>query len=456
MRRATAVILLVVVLALPTVAGQAGVDHEVEVVVGDDVGVVEHLGDVDELRLPVPSGARVQSVTRDDRPAAWARDGDVVRADGAGNYSVTYRLSRGRIDLVRTLRHDVAEATVRIDAPSGWTVETVGLDRTGTDPFTASGANLTAGTAYGARLTPPSSLGPDARLVPFLVLLFAGLAAAGGVAVWRLRGPEPGETEMDFWDHYRELRHRLILTLVPFLVAFVAVFSLRLESVAVGGWTVLAPVPSQTGGIAAQVFDFLRGALLPASVELIVVTPVDAILAEITVGLFLALVLTSPIAAYHAARFFGPALLPTERDLVLKVVPAVTGLFLVGCLFSLVLIVPFTFEFLYAYGRALGALTFITAQEFVSFTVLLVVAFGLSFELPVVMVALGEVGVSSELWAENWRLAVVAIFVFAAFITPDGSGVTMMIVGLPLTGLYALGYGLVRRREERRPDPAGP
>lgn len=445
MRRAAAVLLLVV-LALPTVTAQE-VRHEVEVAVGDDVGVVDHVGPVDRLRLPVPSGARVDSVDRDDRPAAWTRDGDVVRADGAGNYSVTYRISRGRVDLVRQLGFDVAEATVRVDAPDGWTVATPGLERVGSDPVVATGSNLTAGTAYGPRLTPPSSLGPDARLVPFLLLLVAGLAVAGGVAVWRLKAPERGETAMDFWDHYRELRHRLILTMVPFIVAFVAVFSLRLETVTVAGWPILAPVPSQTGGIAAQVFDFLRGALLPASVELIVVTPVDAILAEITVGLFLALVLTSPIAAYHAARFFGPALHPTERDLVLKVVPVVTGLFLAGCLFALLFIVPFAFEFLYAYGRALGALTFITAQEFVSFTVLLVVAFGLSFELPVVMVALGEVGVSSDLWAENWRIAVVAIFVFAAFITPDGSGVTMMIVGLPLTGLYGLGYWLVRRRE---------
>lgn len=450
--RRTAVALLLVVLALPTVTAQ-DVTHEVEVAVGDDVGVVEHLGPVEELELPVPSGARIASVERDGRAAAWSRDGDVVRAGGAGNYTVTYRLSRGRIDLVRSLSVDVGNATVRLDLPDGWTVETPALERTGSDPVVAHGSNLTAGTAYGARLTPPSSLGPDARLVPFLLLLVAGLAVAGGVAVWRLKAPEHAEAEMDFWDHYRELRHRLILTLVPFIVAFVAVFSLRLEAVTVAGWSVLAPVPSQTGGIAAQVFDFLRASLLPASVQLIVTTPVDAILAEISVGLFLALLLTSPIAAYHAARFFGPALYPTERDLVLRTVPVVTGLFLAGCLFALVVIVPFTFDFLYAYGREIGALTFITAQEFVSFTVLLVVAFGVAFELPVVMVALGEVGVGSDLWAENWRLAVFGILLFAAFITPDGSGVTMTIVAIPLIGLYGLGYWLVRRREADRTAP---
>lgn len=489
-----ALLLLLVTMALVPGAGAQTTPtadrHVVDVLVGRDVSVVESLHGVDRLVLELPTGAAgspatVETVLRDGRPVAWSlRDGTLHASPGAGtddgggggdgnasppaNYTVAYRLPAGPVDLVRTLRYDVGSATVRIDLPAGWDAEVQGfddVDRTeqGSDGtvLDATAGPRPAGTAYGARLTVPVTGPPSPGFVPFLALLLVGLVLAGGVAVWRLRQPEPAE--MGFWDHYRELRHRLILTLIPLAVAFFVFFLFRLEPATLdllGGAEVLVPVPAETGGMAAQTFAFFQETLLPTHVQVIVTNPVDAIVAQITVALFLAVVATSPIAAYHAARFIGPALYPHERAEVLKLVPAVTGLFLVGCLFGLLLIVPFAFAFLYGYGVALGAVTFVTAQDFISFTVLLVVAFGLSFELPVAMVGLSAVGVTSEFWTENWRIAVVAIFVFGAAITPDGSGVTMFMVAVPLIALYGAGIWLVRRREQRRgrggPGGGGP
>lgn len=446
MRRLAAVLLLLL-LCLPTAAGLAR--HDVQIVTGSSVGVVEELGVADGLSLPVPTGARVDQVTRDGRSVAWAmRDGRVHASAGPGNYTVSYRVQAGRVDLVRTAEEPIGNASVRADLGPGWSLEAASMTLRSEDGATvAEASGIDAGQRWGVRLVPPTAGGPGANLVPFVSLLLVGLAVAGGVAIWKLK--EPGIAEMGFWDHYRELRHRFILTLVPLGLAFFAFFLFALEPVVVGGVEILAPIPSETGGMAAQVFAFFKDTLLPAHVELIVTHPVDAILAEIQVALFLAVVATSPIAAYHAARFLGPAMHERERRTILKAVPAITGLFLVGCLFGLLLVVPFAFEFLYGYGVAIGAVTFVTAGDFIGFTVLLVLAFGFSFELPVAMVALSELDVRAEFWADNWRMAVVVIFVFAAFITPDGSGVTMFMVGLPLCGLYVLGWWLVRRRERR-------
>ncbi|MEE9489510.1 MAG: twin-arginine translocase subunit TatC, partial [Thermoplasmata archaeon] len=82
-------------------------------------------------------------------------------------------------------------------------------------------------------------------------------------------------------------------------------------------------------------------------------------------------------------------------------------------------------------------------SEFVDFTLLFLLSFGLAFELPILMVGSTFLGVVDDhFWRRNWRFAAVAIFIFGAVITPDGSGITMMLVSLPMLGLYVLGYFL--------------
>jgi sec-independent protein translocase protein TatC len=100
----------------------------------------------------------------------------------------------------------------------------------------------------------------------------------------------------------------------------------------------------------------------------------------------------------------------------------------------------------------LGAnLLLLFADDFISFVLLFMLAFGLAFELPVLMYGLTALGIiSSEFWKKNWRFAAIAIFVFGAIITPDGSGITMFLVALPMLALYVLGYAASVRLERRR------
>ena len=93
------------------------------------------------------------------------------------------------------------------------------------------------------------------------------------------------------------------------------------------------------------------------------------------------------------------------------------------------------------YGIALEAQTFLSINEFISFVLILMLGFGLIFELPVFMAALTFFGVvKPEFWKTHWRIAVVIMIIIGGFITPDASGITQMMVAVPMMILYTIGY----------------
>jgi sec-independent protein translocase protein TatC len=89
-------------------------------------------------------------------------------------------------------------------------------------------------------------------------------------------------------------------------------------------------------------------------------------------------------------------------------------------------------------------------MDFVTFVLQFLLAFGFSFQLPLVMYAISASGmVDSDFWRKNIRYAIVAIVIFGAVITPDGSGVTMWFIAGPMIALYFAGMGIIERRERK-------
>ncbi|MCA1813178.1 MAG: twin-arginine translocase subunit TatC, partial [Halobacteriales archaeon] len=179
---------------------------------------------------------------------------------------------------------------------------------------------------------------------------------------------------------------------------------------------------------------------VPPGVELVVTDPISAAMVQVEVALALALLIGSPLVAYEAASFLMPALLPPERKLLLRAIPAVTGLFLAGAAFAYLLMVPTMMRVLYSYALGLGARSLLTVDSLVSFALIVTVIFGLSFELPVFMVVLAKLGlVSPATMRAKWRHIVVGIFVLSAVITPDPSVISQVLVAVPLCVLYVAG-----------------
>jgi Sec-independent protein secretion pathway component TatC len=131
-----------------------------------------------------------------------------------------------------------------------------------------------------------------------------------------------------------------------------------------------------------------------------------------------------------------------------KIISPMFVLFIFGVVFSYVLVIPLTLDFLYKYGESIGAETLLTVNDFIAFVMQFILAFGIAFQLPVLMYALSLSGLTdSKFWQRNFRYAIIIITVFGAIITPDGTGVTMWFIALPMIGLYAVGIIAIRRKE---------
>ena len=145
--------------------------------------------------------------------------------------------------------------------------------------------------------------------------------------------------------------------------------------------------------------------------------------------------------------FIGPALYFQEKKIIKNIILPSIILFVAGCFFSYAIVIPDTIEFLYKYGESIGVVSFFDITQFILFVMNMLILFGFSYQLPLLMWALTKIKiVNYRFWRNNFRYAIIILVILGAFITPDGSGVTMWFVVGPLTFLYVIGLITVERR----------
>ncbi len=234
----------------------------------------------------------------------------------------------------------------------------------------------------------------------------------------------------------------MVITLFSFLFG-IQTFQFREFSIPL-------PYPDPFDNIAALVIKRIQSDMLPQSVNLIVTAPGQAIIAQFYVSLFLGIVFGMPVIVYEITKFVGPALYPHERRLIRRSVLPSVILFVVGGVFTYLYVTPMAFQFLYAYGFVLKATTFINIDDLIQFVLFFSLGGALSFQLPVVMWIATEAGlVEADFWRRNMNYAIVAIVIFGAVVTPDGSGITMWLIALPMIALYIITYLILRRKRKR-------
>jgi sec-independent protein translocase protein TatC len=211
------------------------------------------------------------------------------------------------------------------------------------------------------------------------------------------------------------------------------------------------PYPNPFENIAVQLTLLLKNTLLPPEVKFIQTAPGQAFFAQIHISLLLSIICSIPIIAREIFAFIYPALSTRTTTAIYKITLPILLLFIMGIVFSYLLVIPFTLSFLYKYGESLGAETFVTVSDFMTFVLQFMLGFGLAFQLPVIMYGLSLTGlVDSTFWSKNLRYAIVILAIFGALITPDGSGITMWFVSIPMIVLYLLGIMIIRRAERHR------
>jgi sec-independent protein translocase protein TatC len=242
--------------------------------------------------------------------------------------------------------------------------------------------------------------------------------------------PEEPENEqhMTFFEHLEELRSRLVYCLIPFVPAFILGWVFREEIFSF----MVIPLKSawQTMGMGTPELHFS--------------SPVEPPVVFIKQSAVVALLASSPWVFWQLWSFIAPGLYSREKRLVLPFVAASTICFIVGGLFGWFYIFPPTFEMLMDFSGTLpgGAVTIkptLMMSEYVSFIAQMLLVFGVVFEVPVVITFLSLVGLVTHkqlLGFGRWWLVVSAVL--AAILTPTQDALSMLLLLLPLVGLYYL------------------
>jgi sec-independent protein translocase protein TatC len=233
----------------------------------------------------------------------------------------------------------------------------------------------------------------------------------------------PGE--MPFLDHLEELRWRLIWS-VGTVVLFAA-----LGFMIVWKFDVL-------GFLEEPITPFLHGQ------KLVFLNPMDPFFITLKIGILLGIVAASPVVIYHLWSFLAPALTQSEKRAIMPSLYLGVVLFASGVALSYYLVLPATLEFTMSFQTA-SLQPNITIDHYMSMVVRLLLAFGIVFEMPVVILALSVLGVvTPDFLASKRRYAIAIITVVASVVTPgDVVTITIMMM-VPLIGLYELSILLSR------------
>ncbi len=251
--------------------------------------------------------------------------------------------------------------------------------------------------------------------------------------------------------HLEELRKRLlrIVLVIGIITAFILTF--HAEPIQVGQITLYYPTPEPLNNIAAQITNHTKFNLVPEDVQLIQTAPGQAFFAQVYIAALVGIVVGMPVIIRELVGFIKPALKENEINVSRSISIPALGLFIAGCIFSYNFVIPYILEFLYRYGESAGLVTFLNIMDFVTFVLQFLLAFGFSFQLPIVMYAISASGmVDSNFWRKNIRYAIVVIVIFGAVITPDGSGVTMWFIAVPMIVLYIAGMIIIERKERKK------
>lgn len=272
-------------------------------------------------------------------------------------------------------------------------------------------------------------------------------------------------------DHLIELRMRLIICVVSIAVAFglcfafvkpIFLFLVRPFTVA-EGLKAMEDAGGQHGS-----FDLLLALVglktVPASamagITLQATAPLEQFFTNIKLSAFGAIIIAFPIIAWQLYRFVAPGLYKKERNAFLPFLIASPILFLVGASLVYYVMLPFVLWFSLSQqivGDGVKVVLQTRVSEYLTLVTTLLLAFGLSFQLPVVLSLAGLAGlINSDMLRTGRRYAIVAVFVLAAIVTPPDP-ISQITLAVPLCLLYEVSIWcvwLIERRRKREDDEA--
>jgi len=186
--------------------------------------------------------------------------------------------------------------------------------------------------------------------------------------------------------------------------------------------------------------------------------PTEGFMLSLKLALYAGLVVSFPFLLYFLLQFVLPGMHETERRALWPAMAVGFGLFLAGVFFAYLVVLPRVLEFFYHYSSEMKIENVWRIGYYISFATQFTLIFGLSFELPVVVMTLVKLGIlNSEMMRRTRSYAILSIFVIAAIITPTPDAFTLLLLALPMVLLYeiCIWLALFLERKERQKEAAG-
>ncbi len=192
--------------------------------------------------------------------------------------------------------------------------------------------------------------------------------------------------------------------------------------------------------------------VLPKNSHMIFTGLPEAFFIYMKIAFFASLILTSPYTLYQIWKFVSPGLYEKEKKYVFPFVAASSTLFLGGILFGYFFVLPTAFEFFVAFSTDFLK-PMISFREYLSFTMKFLLAFGISFELPVFIFFLTKIGiVNAPLLVRYRRYAILMIFIAAAVLTPSPDAFSQILMAIPLMFLYEISIFVSRYAGKKKTE----
>ncbi|MFS8032839.1 putative sec-independent periplasmic protein translocase TatC [Helianthus anomalus] len=231
----------------------------------------------------------------------------------------------------------------------------------------------------------------------------------------------PEDKEMTIFDHLEELRDRIFVSVLAVGAAIMGCFFYSKDLI------MILEAPVRTQGV-----RFLQ------------LAPGEFFFTTIKVSGYCGLLIGSPVILYEIIAFVLPGLTRSERKFLAPIVLGSSILFYTGIAFSYVVLTPAALNFFVSYAEGVVESLWSIDQYF-EFVLVLMFSTGLSFQVPVIQLLLGQVGlVSGDQMLSIWRYVVVGAVVAAAIVTPSTDPLTQMLLAGPLLGLYFGGAWTVK------------
>ncbi|WP_267383141.1 twin-arginine translocase subunit TatC [Cyanobacterium sp. uoEpiScrs1] len=229
----------------------------------------------------------------------------------------------------------------------------------------------------------------------------------------------PNDIEMSLFDHLEELRKRIFYGLIAVFIGIIGCFIF--------------------------VKPLVKWLQFPAQdVEFLQLAPGEFFFVSIKVAGYSGFLISSPFILYQILQFILPGLTRRERRLLGPVVLGSSILFLLGLSFAYWALIPAALQFFISYGAGIVAQSW-SIDRYFEFILLLMFSTGLAFQIPIIQLTLGFLGIiSSKAMLKRWRVIVLGSVILGAVLTPSTDPLTQSLLATAVLGLYFAGIGILK------------